>query len=273
MLMLIQAFLFVQLFTRLLFVHADVSIVKPTSGASYSPESGSDSIDIEIVWEESVDLPSISSYDYFTFSLLYGPGTDMDLIDKVEEVAASNITLSESQYSYTPSFSIADAGNGQFFIQVYAYSKELGYTIHYSPRFKITSISGGATTYTYTTDSDAVPTPEWSLANSGIDTKSFTVPYTQQTGIRRYAPMQTQPGTAITVTTWSRRYATSAVTYYTSLRNSLEQMTTYTPGWSYSRTSDYNYATPAPFPSDNGGWYDPTDRQTLTTRKLNNKRR
>ncbi|CDO91818.1 unnamed protein product [Kluyveromyces dobzhanskii CBS 2104] len=268
---LVRAFLFLQILARFSIVHADVSIVKPTSGSSYKANSDGESVDIEIVWEESADLPSLSSFDYYTFTLLYGNNSDMVIIDAVEEVTSSNITTSDSQYTYTVSFSSTKMGDGQFFVQVYAFSSELGYTIHYSPRFDITSVSDGVTTYTYTADD--VPGAEYSLVNSGIDSRSFTVPYTMQTGIRRYAPMQTQPGTAITVTTWSRRFATSDVTYYTSFRNSLDQMTTYTPGRSYGRTSDYNYATPAPFPSDNGGWYDASDRQTLTTRKLNNKRR
>lgn len=264
---LIRVLVLVQLLARLLLVQADVSIVKPEQGDSYKPTSDGGSVKINIVWEDDANLPSVPSYDYFTFKLLYGPSYDMDLISQIEEVSPTKVVHQDSQYTYTANFVSSKLGNGQFFIQVYAFSKNLGWTIHYSPRFNIQSVSDGVLTYTYKGQDQ--PGPQWNLPNAGVDTRSFTLPYTAQTGVRRYAPMQTQPGSRVTVTTWSRRFPTSSVSYYTTKRNSLDQMTTYTPGWSYTVTSDFNYATPAPFPSDNGGWYNPKKRQSLTTRKLN----
>ena len=81
--------------------------------------------------------------------------------------------------------------------------------------------------------------------------------------------MQLQPATRVTAKTWKRKYATSEVTYYYTLRNSVDQHTTVTPGWSYTITADSNYATPAPMPADNGGWYNPRKRLSLTARKIN----
>ena len=97
-------------------------------------------------------------------------------------------------------------------------------------------------------------------------------PYTMQTGVSRFAPMQMQPQSAVTAQTWTRKFPTSSVSLYSTLRKSPDKLTTITPGWSYTLPSDYNYATPAPFPSDNGGWYNPKDRQTLSARKVNLKR-
>ena len=42
---------------------------------------------------------------------------------------------------------------------------------------------------------------------------------------------------------------------------------------SYNVKSGVNYASVAPMPSDNGGWYDPKERMTLTTRKINLRKR
>lgn len=160
-------------------------------------------------------------------------------------------------------------------MQIYA-AYRAGYTLHYSGRFTLKGMDGVLTVtfppVNYITGPDGGTSITTGAAGAVIDTRSFTVPYTKQTGISRFAPMQQQPGDSVTATEWTRKYETSAVTYFSKLQSSMEQLTTITPGWSYTRPSDYNYATPAPFPTNNGGWYNPEERQTFSTRKLNLKR-
>ena len=152
--------------------------------------------------------------------------------------------------------------------------RDRGNTIHYTPRFQLTSM-GGTTAYTYSGSVEPVPQTSIQTTTTNnaqattIDSRSFTVPYTKQTGTSRFAPMQMQPNTKVTASTWTRQFATSAVTYYSTFGSLPEQATTLTPGWSYTISSGANYATRAPMPSANGGWYKPSQRLSLSARKIN----
>jgi len=117
------------------------------------------------------------------------------------------------------------------------------------------------------------PSAQTSIAGGGqtaaqsINSASFSIPYTLQTGLTRYAPMQMQPGSVLTKnkSSWSRRHPTSAVTFFTSIRPSPAQSSTITPGLSYTMTSVVNDASPALYPSQNGGWYNPSKLLTKPT--------
>ncbi|SCW03154.1 LAFE_0G04148g1_1 [Lachancea fermentati] len=256
-------------------VFGDVSIVAPSAGGTYEPSGSTVSIDVK--WADDNSTPKLSDIDSYTFLLCYGSNANIKCLDSTTDtVEASTVSAdSDDKYTHAFSFSSSLAGNGQYFIQINAISKKLGYTLHYTPRFTLKSMSG-TSTQTYSTNTqppaqtDITSGGNTNVATTTVDTSvSFTVPYTLQTGLTRYAPMQMQPGTTVTATTWTRRFPTSAVTYYSTFRNSLNQVSTVTPGWSYILSSAVNYASPAPFPVSNGGWYDPKSRQTLTTRKRN----
>ncbi|KAL3232069.1 Cell wall synthesis protein KRE9 [Nakaseomyces bracarensis] len=256
------------------FVRADVYIQKPGEGSQFSASGGT--LSVTLNWVDNGAYPSLDKIDYYKFSICWGPNSKIQCLQSDTEVKTSSITVDDTDtYSYKftmPSTSIA---NGQFYIQVFAWVDQEGFTLHYTPRFTVTGLTGPSTfldlSYTDTTE----PVPQTSIHTAGADTSTFdtssvfSLPYTLQTLKTRVAPIQTQPGTKITATTWSRRYATSAVTFYSTFRTSLEQLSTLTPAWNYSISSDFNYATPAPMPSDNGGWYNPKQRQSLSTRKLN----
>lgn len=250
-------------------VLGDVSVAKPEFGDKYVPQSNG-RVEIEVVWKENGYPPTLDEVTFYSINLLYGSNSEISLVKKLaEEVPGSSIIESdEGEFKYTVDFSQRDVGNGQFFIQIYAYASDYGYTIHYSERFTIASIVGGATTFTVSELSP--PQPEYGItAHKTIDSKSFSIPYYLQTGKSRFAPMQPLAGSTITATSWRRQFPTSAASYYSTARKKIDQVTTITPGWSYILTSDHNYATPAPFPKDNGGWYHPMQRQTHLTRKTN----
>ena len=85
--------------------------------------------------------------------------------------------------------------------------------------------------------------------NTSVDSRSFSISYTKQTGKTRYAPMQTQPGSTITHKSMTRRFATSSYSAYSTYKKSPNVMTTLTPGWDYTPASKPNYATVAPYPN------------------------
>ncbi|ODV94044.1 hypothetical protein PACTADRAFT_50939 [Pachysolen tannophilus NRRL Y-2460] len=232
-------------------VCGDVSISSPTSGQTYTVSDGTVSVEVE--WIDSGADPSLSDVESYTFTLCTGSNTDIDPISTLDTVSASSL----SSYAYNASIDASAGASGEYFIQVYAAYSD-GYTIHYTDRFTLDDMTGskepsgsGDSPDAQTSISDTTTTD-----TSAVDTSaSFSITYTLQTGRTRYAPMQQQPGTTITATTWSRRFPTSAVTYYTTLEPSPNVWSTITPGWSYTMSSLVNYATPALDPSENGGWY------------------
>lgn len=250
----------------------DVVVVTPEEGATFSGSSGT--VSIKVSWTDNGAYPPLEKFTMYTFVLEYGPNLQIVPVANLKKnVSPSDITVDDDgTYSYTVTFPSDTAGNGQFYIQVYAVDGSEGNTIHYSPRFFLTSMAGG-TSFTYSDTIQPVGqtaiNTDTAQASASIDTRSFTVPYTMQTGISRFAPMQMQPGSTMTATTWTRKFATSAVTYYSTFRTSLDQLTTLTPGWSYTLPSGINMATPAAYPTNNGGWYSPKEKQTLSTRKVN----
>lgn len=266
--------LFINLFRG---VMADVTISSPTKGKTYTASGGSVTVPLE--WIDDSNYPTLDKIEYYTFSLCYGPNSAISNVYTIgKQIPSSDITVTTSggnkMYSYDSIIPASIVGDGQFYIQVYAVVKGEGDTIHYSPRFVLSGMSGAATfTYTYSTQPPAITeinTGDSNGAATSIDSASFSVPYILQTGRTRFAPMQMQPGSKVTATTWTRKFPTSKVTYYSTFRKSLDQISTITPGRSYVMTSDINYASPAPMPSDNGGWYNPSKKLTLTAKRIYN---
>ena len=246
-------------------VYSDVSISKPLTGQTYQVSSGK--VTVPISWIESNAVPKLSNIKSYTFTLCSGPNSDIFAVHKLADgISSSDIT----DFSYEVDIDSSYGKDGQYYVQVYA-EIDKGYTIHYTNRFTLKGMTGS-----YTPSVGAItdpPSGQTSIAGTGqtgiasIDSRSFSVSYTMQTGLTRYAPMQLQPGSTVTKdkSQWSRRYPTSAVTYYTSLRPSPSQVSTITPGWSYTMSSLVNYASPALSPSANGGWYNPSSKLVKPT--------
>ena len=257
---------------------ADISITKPEAGDTYSPSSGE--VTIPIQFSDNTDYPTVSDVNLFKIKICTGPSGAMNcpysITQKLSPAQLKKTISTEDDstvlYGYNVTFSSSVVGSGQYFLQINGLVDANNYAIHYSPRFLLKNMAGSVGTNTYT--GLTAPAAQYNLPKKGaggsIDSRSFTIPYTLQTGISRFAPMQMQPNTTVTKTTWTNKYPTSAVTYYSTMRKSFQQKTTITPGWSYTFISDYNYATVAACPSDNGGWYEPSKRQSLSVRKVNN---
>ncbi|CCE61351.1 hypothetical protein TPHA_0A02690 [Tetrapisispora phaffii CBS 4417] len=258
------------IFTLISFVLGDVEPYRPVKNSVFTPNNGI--VSIEIDWIDNNAYPSMSKFSYFSFVLETGPNTNIHPVATLDsEIRLEDIDLSSSgTYSYTVSFPSSRTGDGQYYIQIYGFVEGEGSTIHYTPRFTLASMTG-STSYTYTDSTQPVPQTSivTSTSTNSINSASFSIPYYSQSGVSRFAPMQTPPVSTVTATTWTRRFPTSGVTYYTSLSTKVVQQTTITAGWSGSVTSDVNYATRAAMPSDNGSWYNPSQRISLTPRKVN----
>ncbi len=255
-------------------VRADVTINKPEAGATFTAGSK-----VTVDWDDDGKLPDVDTAKTYSFVLLTGTNALMKQVALLDqEVPATNFAKSlEYTFTATPTFGTS----GLYFVQIVANYKDR-FTLHYSGRFFLTGMTG--TTITATGIVDQQATPQTSLlggknddaptGTTGLDlavvSRSMTVPYILQTGLSRYAPMQVQPGTKVTATTWTRKHPTSSVSYFTALVPSPACISTVTPGWDYIITSAMNWASPAPAPSEAGGWYSPgariTSRPTLKSR-------
>lgn len=255
----------VQLFLGALvgFVAADVSISKPNPSQTYTVDG--DSVTVNITWIESNAIPLLSKITSYSFLTCTGPNTGIDGIeDTLIKVSASDI----SDYTYSYAIPASAGADGPYYVQIYAATAD-GYTIHYSNRFTLEGMTGSLKP----NGTDSSPPDAQTKISTGSGTTlaasalsaSFKLAYSQQTGLTRYAPMQTQPGSTVTATTWTRKFPTSAVTYYSTALLSLAQVSTVTQGWDYTMSSAVNWASTAPAPSDNGGWYNPSSRLKSAT--------
>ena len=251
---------------------ADVTVVLPMGGRTFEAIGGS--VPITIGWIDDQSFPDLAkNVKSYTISLVSGPNSHIESIATLaSDISVDDITLDGIIYKYSLNIPADVAASGVFFIQVFT-SGSFGYTIHYSDRFTITGLTGTLTP----TSAGAVTTPPDAQYNihtgtssvATINSASFTIPYYDQSGVSKFAPMQTQPHGSVTnpTATWTRKFPTSAVTYFTTAvpGNKITVKTTITPGWSYVITSDINYQTGT---TKTGTGYDPKSRQTLTTKRI-----
>lgn len=252
--------------------NADVTVVLPIGGRTFEASGGS--VPITIGWIDDQSFPDLAkNVKSYTITLVSGPNSKIESIATLAAgISPDDVTLDGIIYKYTLSIPADVAASGVFFIQVFT-TGSFGYTIHYSDRFTITGLTGTLTP----TSAGTITTPpaaQYSIHTgtstvATINSASFSIPYYDQSGVSKFAPMQTQPHGSVTnpTATWTRRFPTSAVTYFTTAvagsKNTVK--TTVTPGWSYEITSDINYQTGT---TKTGTGYDPKSRQTRTTKRI-----
>lgn len=246
-------------------VLGQVNIDSPRYGTKYDLSSGSSMITIEWSVVESPGPKKQEILEYL-FTLVSGPNNNIEAFGTVGKADAKQ--MEEQKFTFPLKNTIG--ANGWYYLQVVILTEE-GHIIQYSPRFQLTGMIGGRTPQPAT--DLMTPSPEVRLTAKNIlanmNSMSFSVPYYLQNGLAKFAPMQLQPPTKVTKKTWSMVHPTSSFTYYKTKKRRPEQLTTVTPGWSYGLPSEWNEATPAPHPLNNGGWYDPSRRLSLTPRKMN----
>lgn len=253
---------FLVLFTTFLLpVLADVALTAPKAGLSFTASDGS--VLVDIAWDDDAETGDQFSLDgddiKYTISLCTGNNNMIQCYDSfVKGQAISN-------NKYTAEIKTDDAIDGFYFFQIYVLFAPQVFTIHYTNRFeldgfsgsKVTQVLGGSIVTLVATATDSPPPAVANGGNTAVDTRSFTIPFSMQTGKSKYAPMQLQPGSKVTATAWTMQYPTSAVTYFSTIAGEPNARSTFTPGWSYTPESAPNYATPAPYPNT---FYPASDR-------------
>lgn len=249
-------------------IWADVSISNPSSDQTYDASDGSTTVTVKWIDDGNDDL---SVDDVTKYSIVLCTGSNSN----IQAVKTFTTLLSKSSKSYDAKIEDTYGPDGYYFIQVYAQYSD-GYSIHYTNRFELTGMSGSADSFTFAASMFSISTgdkasPQTDITSDGsVNSASFSISYTAQTGRTRYAPMQLQPGSVVTYSMYSRRLATSAYTPYTSISPSPNVYSTITPGWSYSVTSVINTASPAGFPTY---YYPASSRVKQASLSSANKRR
>ncbi|KAK6459547.1 cell wall synthesis protein KRE9 precursor [Scheffersomyces xylosifermentans] len=227
---------------------ADVEVTSPKQGDKFSGSSGE--VSFKVSWNDDSDSGSdqfsLKNVQSYTILLCSGTSESQYGCDQTNTILYRKPVTGNS---FNAQVDASKYGSGYYFVQVYCVFKDGSTSFHYSDRFQLTNMEGPSTVLTFT---GAVPAPGTSNVNGGstsYDSKSFTVPYTLQTGSYRFAPMQTQPGSKVTATTWSMRYPTSASSVYSTKGPKPVVYSTITPGWDYTPTSLPNWATVAPYPT------------------------
>lgn len=235
--------------TFLSYVNAIIVVTGPDMGTTFKVSD--DEVVIPVSWQDDGSSPGLDKISSFKFTLCTGPNGAIQALQQIAEIKASQLPVT----AYNAIFDADLASDGLFYVQIYCQLSNGGYLIRYTDRFQLSGMTGSYAPSGSGTAPGGETHEEDNAEEDAADTSaSFLLPYTAQTGTKRFAPMQMQPGTEITVTTWSRRFPSSAVTYYSTFRPSPDVLSTVTPGWSYTMSSFFNYATPAPFPSI-VGWY------------------
>lgn len=227
-------------------VMGDMEFTAPTEGKTYTASGGK--VSVEIKWDDDGSDLNFKDIEKYIVSLCTGPNNDIECTS-LEEV--TDLT----KKTYTASIDASSFPNGYYYFQMYnTYS--LGVSILYTDRFQLKGMTGGSKTFGSTmslsvalTATGDAPAAMTEGGDTSIDSASFSVTYTKQTGKTRYAPMQTQPGSSISHTSMTRRFPTSSYSAYSTYKKSPNVMTTLTPGWSYTPASKMNYATIAPYPN------------------------
>lgn len=220
-------------------VLAEVNITKPAQGDSFSGSGGT--ANVEIQW----DIDNLYLAEKVTnFTVLLCTGQD-EAIDCQEKPLISGSSLKADLK--TVKLSSDKVANGEYFFQFYIQYPGGVALIAYSYRFKLTGMTGANS---FTAPISATGPPPSFAFSYPVDSSLHSVPYTKQTGVVRYAPMQSQPGSKVTHSTWSRRFPTSSVSYYSTYRSRPNVLTTTTIPWTYSRTSAANWASTAAYPTE-----------------------
>lgn len=224
---------------------ADMEFTAPKAGKAFTASGGKVSVDIK--WDDDGSDLNFKDIEKYIVSLCTGPNDDIECTT-IEQV--TDLT----KKSYTASIDASAFPNGWYYFQMYN-TYDLGMSILYTDRFQLKGMKGSSKTFGSTmalsvplTATGDAPAAATQGGDTSVDSRSFSVTYTKQTGKSRFAPMQTQPGKSITHKSMSRRFPTSSYSAYSTYKKSPNVMTTITPGWDYTPASEPNGATVAAYP-------------------------
>jgi hypothetical protein len=243
-------------------VAADVKFTSPSAGQTLQGGSA-----ITVSWTDSGNDPAISELTTYTIMLCAGgndPGTYLPLTT----LTTTGRFSQGNKITATIPANIGDSVQNAYFLQMLSVVEKGGTVTNFSPRFSLSGMtaafppqvkaglkkvgpgetSGPATVNTALEGGDV---PAGGVVNDDL----FAVPFQEQTGLTRYAPMQKVPPTSITATDTKPLYPTSHVDIAQAYLKRATIATTLTQSQTFKVESRVNTAAPAPNPSDDMAKY------------------
>ncbi|GAB7334469.1 hypothetical protein MBLNU13_g06468t1 [Cladosporium sp. NU13] len=227
-------------------------ITSPAAGASLPVGGGS----ITVEWEDDGKAPKMSQLASFTLQLIVGGNTEAN--SKVI-LGGPTVTLGSATSTDFTGLAAPIAGEytDGFYFRVISVATQGGTVTTYSDRFTITGMTGTvdpAIKSAVAAAGAAVPATVDATANNaaaaaGDPNANSGVPYAEQTGLIRYAPMQGVPPTKITKKDTKPLYPTSSYKIAVSFLPTPSATKTVTASQTFSADSMENTASPVPGPA------------------------
>ena len=219
-------------------VLADVKITTPAPGTSI-PGGGA----ISIAWTDSGTAPPLSDLTTYQLFLVAG-GQDDPSQMVVGTPVSGTYAATGSQAQMTVSIAAAGSKTNAYFIKMVSVDSNGGQVINYSSRFTLTGMTGVFPQnvldgFSSVTGTAGPPTKNQAAgaAPAGGATGDFALPWSEQTGLTKYAAMQPYPGSKITKKTKTPLFPTSPYTIATTFMPPPTIVTTATQQvtWSFSQ--------------------------------------
>lgn len=235
------------------FALADVEFTSPAAGAKLTG-GGS----INIAWKDSGSAPSISDLTTYQLFLCAGGNDDTTFIQLTSITTSGTFAAGNKAIGNVGAGVGASTPSNAYFLKIISVAKEGGSVTNYSPRFSLSGMTGafppnvlaGAKAVTGT---DGPPTVNQVANNANAApaaASDYAIPYTMQTGLTKFAPMQPIPPSKITKKSPTPQYPTSAVSLASTFLPTPKQVTTMTMSQTFSVSSMENTVAAAPMPSD-----------------------
>ncbi|BDD60548.1 hypothetical protein MAP00_005671 [Monascus purpureus] len=231
------------LLTFLSAVSADVEFTVPPAGSTIKAGDV-----ITVHWKESGNHPTISELAQYDLYLCAG-GDTPDSYDEAELLIKNGVFERGNSVSFRISPSVGGDDANAYFLKMVSSGPGTS-IINFSDRFTISDTTGSF--------SDKIKENVLSISDpSGQMIRAhhereelrkrqnigaYTIPYDQQSGLTRYAPMAKRPGTAITATVTAPQYPTSAYALATTYLAEATIKTTLSATATYSVSSVENTA-------------------------------
>ncbi|KAK6358252.1 hypothetical protein TWF730_007602 [Orbilia blumenaviensis] len=231
----------------------EVVFTSPVAGNSFKYVAGNVGVAVTVRWTDNDEDPVVPPAGLFTLDLCTGSN---DQIFPLITLGTPGMAFSTANGLLAVTIPPGVAGDGPYYFLRMIWTTTDGSVTNWSDRFELEGMLGVFTPAMITANQaagsdkpDAVhpqkaaPVPD---PNGG----DFAVPYGEQTGNIRYAPMQPRPGSTITAKNMKRLNPTSAYTVFTTKGGPPKVATTVTEARTYAQTTVVNEAAPAPMPDE-----------------------
>ncbi|KAF3915306.1 hypothetical protein AA313_de0203123 [Arthrobotrys entomopaga] len=228
-------------------VRSEIVFSNPVAGKSFTGGTA-----IAVAWADNGIAPASTSTNTFTLDLC--TGSNAEVIALTTLVAGDTFGVAAGSLSVVIPATIGANGN-VYFLRM-TWTTTTGTVINWSDRFGLTGMTGvftpAMTAANAVGDVDRPPAvhPSQPAAVPNPQDSDFLVPYAEQTGPTKYAPMQPRPGSVITARNMKPLNPTSAYTIFTTKGGPPNVQTTITQPATYQLTTVINEASPAPMPDD-----------------------